>query len=324
MTFRHFLSWKPLFYETLLPALRLLGPSPADAALGALGRTLATAWPPRRAELERSLSRLPTNLGDADAIASVRKGLEANVLRYLARDCLLDGLSEADFFGLFDVQGLEHLNKALAGGQGAILLGSHLGAHLASTHWLFRRGLPVRLLLQRAQHVSRLIKARYDVTTGPHPQSGFFLRRNMTPHEAAIRIFRTRSALRDGLIVYMKGDVPWSDANTRPARFLGQERTFQSLWAEFSAIFGTPVVPVFCTHRPQGRYALSFDPAFNVEPGEEGQAVSRYLARLESEILAHPADAVGHLLWPCYGPEAAAARKRPARAAKIKTRTVTA
>ena len=312
VTFRHFLSWKPLFYDMLLPALRLLGPVPGDAILGVLGRALATAWPPRRRELERSLARLGTDLGDAATVAAIRKDLEANVLRYLARDCLLDGLADADFFARFDVRGVEHLDEALGRGLGVILVGSHLGAHLSATHWLFRRGAPLRLLLQRAQHVSRLIRSRYDVATGPHPQAEFFLRRHMTPQEAAKRIFRTRSALRDGLIVYLKGDVPWTGSNTRPARFFGHERTFQSLWAEFSSIFGTPVVPVFCTHLPRGRYALTFEPAFTVARGDEGAAVGRYLARLEAEILAHPADAVGHLLWPCYGPPAEPGRSRKA------------
>ena len=124
----------------------------------------------------------------------------------------------------------------------------------------------------------------------------------MAPHEAAKRIMLTRAAFRDGLIVYLKGDVPWTGANTRPARLFGHERTFQSLWAEFAALFEAPVVPVFCTHLPRGRYALTFDPAFTVARGDEGAAVARYIARLEAEIHAHPADAVGHLLWPCYGP----------------------
>lgn len=325
MTFRHLLSWKPLFYDTLLPALRLLGPAPADAVLGALGRALATAWPPRRRELLRSFRRIDADLGHPGAVAGLRKDLEANVLRYLARDCLLDGLADDAFFARFDVRGVEHLDGALGRGRGVILVGSHLGAHLAATHWLFRRGAPLRLLLQRAQHVSRLLRDRYDVATGPHPQAGFFLRRHMTPHEAAKRIFRTRAALQDGLIVYLKGDVPWTGPNTRPARFFGRERTFQSLWAEFSSLFETPVVPVFCTHLPRGRYALSFDPPFTVARGAEGEAVCRYIARLEAEIVAHPADAVGHLLWPCYGPAAATAApssRKAARKARQRAATV--
>ncbi|MCA1684898.1 MAG: lysophospholipid acyltransferase family protein, partial [Planctomycetia bacterium] len=232
-------------------------------------------------------------------------------------DCPLDGSSGAEFFARFDVRGVEHLDGALALGRGVILVGSHLGAHLSAAHWLYRREAPLRMLIQRPQHVSRLLHDRFDVETGPHPQSGFFLRRYLTPEEAAKRIFRTRSALRDGLIVYLKGDVPWSGANTRPARFLGRERTFQSLWAEFSGLFRAPVVPVFCTHLPGGRYELTFDPALDVARGQEGEAVARYVARLEAEIRAHPADAVGHLLWPCYGhPSEVGRARKPGRKAR--------
>ena len=65
-----------------------------------------------------------------------------------------------------------------------------------------------------------------------------------------------------------------------------------------------PVFFTFCTHLPGGRYALTLEPMGTVAPGEEDRAVAHYLARLESEIAAHPADAVAHLLWPCYAPPA--------------------
>ncbi|MFO0953885.1 MAG: hypothetical protein U0835_22565 [Isosphaeraceae bacterium] len=302
MTFRHFLSWKPLFYDGLIPTLRFLGPERADNLIGALGRTVAM-WPPRRKELSLALKRAADRL-DADwDLGEVLPRLEANIPRFLARDSLLDGAKESDFFARFDVSGFEHLQEALARGRGVILIGCHLGAHLSAPHWLYRQGVALRMLIQRPAHVSKLLNARFDEADGPHPQAGFFLRRRLTPEEASKRIFRTRAALRDGLVVYLKGDVPWEGANTRPGRLMGFDRTFQSLWADFAALFRAPVVAVFCTHLPGGRYALTFDPSWNVERGREGEAVARYLARLQEEILAHPADAVGHLLWPCYNDE---------------------
>src|SRR5262249_1038727 len=155
--------------------------------------------------------------------------LEGNRARFLARDCPLDGGSDEAFFARFDVRGAEHLQEALGRGRGVIMVGSHLGAHLSATHWLYRRGIPLRMLIQRPQHVSRLLQSRFDDDTGPLPQSGFFLRRRLNPEEASKRIFRTRSALRAGMIVYMKGDVPWIGPNTRPGRLLGRSQTFQSL-----------------------------------------------------------------------------------------------
>jgi phosphatidylinositol dimannoside acyltransferase len=302
VTFRHFLSWKPLFYDSLLPVLRRLGPDRGDAVLAALGHVLAHAWPPRRHELSAALTRVGAALGADWDLAATRSQLEANVLRFLARDCLLDDISDDAFFDRFDVRGGEHLHETLAAGRGLILVGCHLGNHLSAMHWMYRRGIPLRLLIQRVPHCSRALRSRFDVATGPHPQAGFFLRRNLTPEAASKRIFRTRTALRDGMAVYLKGDVPWIGANTRPGRFLGQERPFQSLWAEFAGLFRAPVIPVFCTHLPGGRFALSFDPPWNVARGDEEAAVARYLARLESEIVANPADAVAHLLWNCYGP----------------------
>jgi lauroyl/myristoyl acyltransferase len=303
VTFRHFLSWKPLFYDGLLPALRALGPARGDAILGGVGRLLATAWPPRREELAGALRRVRDAIGADWDEAEVLPRLEANVPRFLARECLLDDAADADFFGRFDVRGFEHLEAARSLGRGVILVGCHLGAHLSAPHWLYRRGIPLRMLIQRPQHVSKRLQAEFDVADGPHPQSGFFLRRFLTPEEASKRIFRTRAALRDGVVVYLKGDVPWSGPNTRPGRLLGHERTFQSLWADFAALFRAPVVPVFCTHQHGGRYDLTFDPCVTVTRGAEGDAVAWYLARLDDEIRAHPADAVAHLLWPCYGPD---------------------
>ena len=301
MTFRHFLSWKPLFYNGLLPALRMLGPTRGDAILGGLGRVTAL-WPWRRRELHLALMRLRSATGSVWEIPAKRAALEANVFRYLARDCQLDGASDEDFFGRFDVQGFEHLQEALKQGRGVILVGSHLGAHLSANHWIYRQGLAQKLLTQRPQRLSRYQSDKYDFADDPNPQSGFFLKRNLPPGEAAKRIFRTRKALRNGEIVYLTGDVPWTGPNTRPARFLGHRLTFLSLWAEFAALFGSTVVMVFCTHQPGGRQALTFEPLGTIEHGEEGEAVERYIGRLEEQIAAHPEDAVAHLLWSCYGP----------------------
>ncbi len=300
MTFRHLMSWKPLFYDGLIPALRALPPARADAILGGLGRVVAK-WPARRIELIRALERVKRSTEAEWGVRETLRGLEANIPRFLARDRPLDGTSDAQFAARFDVSGEDHLRAALDRGRGVILAGSHLGAHLSAPHWVYRQRLPLRMLIQRPRYVSRLLDARFD-EDGPNPQSGFFLRRHLTPEEASKRIFRTRAALRDGAIVYLKADVPWIGPNTTPGRLLGYSRTFQSLWAEFAALFRAPVVPVFCTHRPGGRYALTFDPAWNVRRGEEAEVVARYLARLEAQIQANPADAVAHLLWPCYGP----------------------
>lgn len=315
MNVRHLLSWKSLFYGTLLPVLRRLGPARADALLGVFGRLSAWLWPPRGRELARGVARAREALGTMDDSATFRPRLAANAWRFLARDCGLEGLDDNQVAGLFDVQGMETLDAALAEGRGALLVGSHLGGHLAGLHWLYRRGVPLRLLVQRPKHISAELNRRFD-TDGPHAQAGFFLRRDLPSGQCVERLLRARAALRAGLAVYLNGDIPWGGPNTRCGRFLGQDQRFLSVWTDLSVLTGAPVFLVFCTHQPGGRYALTIEPQGTLSPGGENAAVARYLKRLEAAIAARPDDAPAHLLWPCYGPPADVATgkaRRPSR-----------
>ena len=70
-------------------------------------------------------------------------------------------------FDRFEVLGYEHLERALAAGRGVILVGSHMGAYIAGLHWLFRKRLPVRALVQRPPHVSRTLLALVRPAPGP-------------------------------------------------------------------------------------------------------------------------------------------------------------
>jgi lauroyl/myristoyl acyltransferase len=297
-------SWKSWYYGAILPALRRLGPERGDALLGTLGRLTVAGSPARRRAIAGALDRARLVLGAGWEPDKSARAVAANIARFSARDVPLDGLTDAEALARFDVRGAEHLDAALAGGRGAIVVGSHLGAHVAGQHWLLRRGVPIRMLVQRPMHVSRTMHERFD-DAGPHPQSAFFLRRAMTPAESADRLLRARSALRDGMAVYLSGDILWPGPNCRAGRLLGVDRTFLAIWADLAALARAPVVFAFAGHRPGGRFALTFDEPRQVEAGGEDAAVAAFLARLEAEIAAHPADAVAYWLWPCFGPPAA-------------------
>lgn len=313
------LSWKALFYNILLPRLRHLDAARGEAVLNALGRLVHAGWPPRRHVIVEAMERARSGGLDLDPRRD-RAALAGHVARFLARDYPLDGLPDAEVFRRFNPVGLENLGEALEGGRGVILLGSHLGAHVAALHWLYRKGVPLRLLVQRPRHVSGYLRQQFEWSDGPHPQPLLFLRRNLPPREAADRLLRARAALRDGLAVYLSGDIPWTSGNARPGRLLGKTRPILATWADLAAQARAPVVPVFCTHLPGGRYKIRFDPPWTIPPGEEGAAVARYLARLDAEIAAHPTDAVAHLTWPCYGPTDAPPAPAIRRAAAIALR----
>jgi hypothetical protein len=161
--------------------------------------------------------------------------------------------------------------------------------------------VPLRLLVQRPRHVSGELNRRFDAG-GPHPQAEFFLRRDLSPAVAVERLLRARAALRDGLAIYMNGDIPWSGPNTCPGRLLGRAHRMLAIWTELAVLTRAPVFLVFCTHAPGGRFALEIEPLGWLRPGEEAVAVADYLRQLEGRIANSPADAVAHLVWPCYEP----------------------
>ena len=127
----------------------------------------------------------------------------------------------------------------------------------------------------------------------------------MTPGESVGRLLLARAALRDGMAVYLSGDVLWPGSNCRRGRLLGVDRTFLAVWADLAAQARAPVVFLFASHRPGGKYGLTLDRPRTIEEGSEDFAVAAYLRRLESEIARNPADAIAYLLWPCFGPPAA-------------------
>ena len=224
----------------------------------------------------------------------------------------------------FQVRGREHLDRAVAAGKGAILVGSHMGAHIAGLHWLFRTGLPVRAMVQRPRHISGELMRRFDAAQVPHPQADLFLQRELSPEAAIERMVRARAALRDGMAMYLCGDIPWQGANARTGRLLGHSRRFLAIWTDLAVLTRAPVFHIFCTHLPGGRFSLELEAVGQVHRGEEGEALADYLKQLEARIATHTTQAVPYLLWPSYEPPAPglspAADPRPLPATRLRRR----
>ena len=272
-TFRHFLSWKPLFYHGLLPALRALGPARGDAILGGFGRALATAWPPRRRELGSALEPVRPFDRSGRPCARDRQGprggtsCDFSCARLPARRRLGRGILRA-----FDVEGFEHVEHALAEGRGLILVGSHLGAHLSAAHWARpTRGAAPGPLIQRPAHVSDRLNREFDDATAPDPQSGF-----------SSPVFEPRGGLEADLPDTLRpprrprrlsqGDVPWTGPNTRPGRLLlGSSTRFNRSGPNSRRSSAPPVVAVFCTHLPGGRDYADVRPPDWREAGARGR-----------------------------------------------------
>ena len=305
---RRVFTWKFYFYELLLPGLGAMPPARADAIVRAAGWASTYLRPGRRARLKAAMDRVDTLL-KRDGGPTAWRALAESAARFTARDYPLDGTTDAEALGRFDVSGFEAVQEALAKGRGAILVGSHLGAHVAGMHWLFRRGLPIRALVQRPKHVSRELGRRFDAATSPYPQAEFFLRRDLSPAAAVERMMQARAALRDGLALYLNGDIAWDGPNTRTCRMLGRDHEFLAVWAELACLTRAPVFFAFCRHLEAGRFALEFRPLDPATPGRPEHLLAAYLAEVEAQVALDPSEAVAYLTWPCYteAPEAAVA-----------------
>ena len=240
---RRILSWKFVFYDLLMPALARLGSNtwrrdPGISGPAGDGIATSAAKTTSRGAVARSAAL------DADwSIETTWPALAANTARFLARDYPIDRQSDEAVLSRFDVHGYERLNTTLACGRGAILVGSHLGAHIAGVHWLFRRGVPLRLLVQRPRHVSRELNRRFD-DRNPHPQGEMFLRRDLSPAVAIERVFRARAALRDGLAIYLNGDIPWvGPEHVRRVCCWAAPQRFLAIWTELAVLTSAPGLP---------------------------------------------------------------------------------
>lgn len=316
------LGWKGWFYGAAAPWSARLGPAGQDRVLRALGR-IAAALPgigpgPRLREgARRAVEALDL---DADP-RRVARALAANLAKFQARDYPLGARGDDEFANLFDVEGFGPVAEILDSGRGVVLAGAHFGAHLSGLHWLYRRGLSPRLLVQRPRHVSDFLNRKFD-EDGPYPQRELFLKREISGPEAVNRVMLARSALRAGMPLYVNGDIPWVGPNTRRGRLLGETFSFLSMWTDLATLTRAPVATMFCGFLPGGRHRLVFGPPREFRPGSEPELMEDYLRALERAIAESPGDAVAHLTWPCYrGSGGAADRPRdPARPGRMSRR----
>ncbi len=277
--------------------------------------------PGRRAQIEASVARAKQSLEADWDVAATSRALAANIPRYLARDYPIDGADDAHVLSRFDVTGTCHLDDALAAGRGVIVVGSHLGAHVAGLHWLYRRGVPLRLLVQRPGHVSRALKLRFD-GPGPHPQPRLFLRRGLATGDAAERLLRAHAALRDGYAVYLNGDIPWPGPNARPGHFLGRDRALLAIWADLAVLArarrcSSPArtsrtVAIRWTSRRRSTSALATSPRRSPRTSPASSRRSARTLPTPWPISPGPASAPGRRRCPANGPGRARVSSRRA------------
>lgn len=298
---RRGLNVRKKLLQLILPALRVVPAKTAARLVAGIGRAEYRLYPRLRARFDAAVVRGQNHFGRSWNIPEIGCELAGNQIRWRTRDQLLDGRSDSEVRGLFDLVGEEHLTHALNEKRGVILLGNHFGAHMMPAHWIKRQRLPLRLFMERPHHVSRFLHADFD-TEGPLGQKKLFISRKADTSEAAAALMRATRVLKAEMVLYIAGDVRWTGQHALPARFLGRPVSFSSTWAVLAALSNAPVLPVFCPMRADGTHELEFLPAFHV-PGDAmrnnalATFVETYVRLIEERVARDPANSNEYFFW---------------------------
>jgi KDO2-lipid IV(A) lauroyltransferase len=289
------------FLRACLPFIRGLPLPVASRFVSGIGRMEYRVSHRLRSSFQEAVDRGQSLLGCRWDVPAVSRELAGNHVLWRTRDLLLDGVPDRRASAIFRVSGRENLEAAYGLGRGGIVLASHFGAHLLPAHWLFRENYPVRFYMERPRHISRYMSRHFE-TEGPLGQDKLFISRQGVPADSASSILRAARALKAGMLLYLAGDVRWTGQLTEEALFLGQTMRFSTTWVVLAAMTEAPVVMVFCRMEPDGHYHIEFRPAFHVPKdapgnGDTGRWVRHFLAILEDQVRAYPANSNDYFFW---------------------------
>ena len=246
-----------------------------------LSRLGGAAWylaaPSARAAVEDNLRHV---LGRRPTRREVVAVFHSGALNYW--DTLaISTLTPDEVVRLVDIDGLEHLDAALAAGRGAILVGAHLSSVGLAAQALPARGYPLLGLLE---------------PTRP-PEVFEFFARQRRAHGARL-LAVSPAALRELLVTLRRGGLvalvtDRDVTGTGPViDFFGQPTRFPDGAAVLCVRTGAPILPAYAVRRRDGRFQAWIEPPVPVLSGDTKTAVSQLThavaRRLEYHIATHP------------------------------------
>ena len=255
-----------------LPGLRAL----ADAA----------AWLLRRLAPSRqrvAVANLRGVFGDQYTDREYRRLAAAatrNLCRTMAELFKQPYLSRSQLERLVQVEGLEHLRAALAGGRGAILLSAHFGNWEILGPRLVAAGLPTSVVARDA------------------PDAGTARLINQCRERCGLQVVSRRNvrgmleALRAGRLLLLLPDQHQRGASV-VVDFLGRPAATATGPATLARRTGAPVVPGFCRRLADGSFRVTLQPALELIRTGDRAADARantahYNQVLGDEIRRHP------------------------------------
>jgi KDO2-lipid IV(A) lauroyltransferase len=251
------------------------------ASLGVLGFDLFRF---RRAVTLRNLrEHRPPGLDERRLVATGRASY-ANFGRMVAEFMRLPGIDRSFIDRHVETRGLRHLDAALAGGRGAVLVTGHFGSWELMGCTLVRLGYPVDFVV--------------GIQRNPLVQAQM----NRLRTDAGIRVIDLRStlailkALRANRFAAMLCDQDAGRAGVF-VDFLGGPASTVQGPARLAMAAGTVVIPGFIVRRRALEQCIVIEPPIRPEPGDRSAAVEEitrsYSRVIESYVARYP----DHWLW---------------------------
>jgi lauroyl/myristoyl acyltransferase len=245
-----------------------------------------------RADKRRLRERLEPALGvAADALEAIPRRFVSNAVVRVIDDLAADRVIDANLANPPGIHGLDHLQRALQPGNGALIVNGHFFANRAARRWLARMGYPilaVRLRRPRRSTMGRLgqkyLLQRYSEFLHTAVRDEVDV---MDP-ECTLKILQRLRA--GGLVnIYLDG-LASSERATCP--FLGARSEFPTGFLRIARLSGCAIVPMVCAGNAR-RPLIRFDEPFRVDPRDDaGDFISANLPRLvrimEAQILHYP------------------------------------
>lgn len=244
-----------------------------------LGRLGWRLLPRHRRLALRNIEHTLPHLDGAERVTLVQRCFEHFGAAFLEA-VSADRWQEGDVEGLFSVEGWEHVEAALDGGRGALLLTSHYGCWQVAIYAIGLR-LPGFHVVVRPPDNPRIAR---DMTSARE----HFGIREVSRAGAGHRILNlARRGTAVGLVIDQR---PPPDQGAR-LDFLGRPARVTTVPALIASHAGVAGVPATCYPAPDGGYRLRFEPP--IEPAGKGQETvedltRRFLVPFEQEIRDQP------------------------------------
>ncbi len=275
----HFLA--PRYWGTWLALglLRLLTLLPYrwQVRIGAsLGGLLYHLGKRRRRITETNIARCLPELDIGAQKALVKRTFRAAGIAILETALAWWG-KDKDLAPLVEIEGLEHLQKAVEKGKGVLLLGAHFTS-LEISGRLMALFHPCYAMYRR--HDNPLFEAVIKQSRETHLE-GLIERRDMR------KMIRT---LREGKVVWYAPDQDFGTHSSVFASFFGVQTATLVMTSKLAKVSGAPVLPFFSQHTKGNRgYRLIIRPPLEDFPsGDDVADAARVNAIIEEQVRKAP------------------------------------